>query len=138
MYKKLSEPRILFFIVLFGTTFVTSVSIINERVFASPMLSVEADCEVAQTDIPGEFNASGFKANTSVAIDANKNNNSLGMYPTEPVTILNTKNTDSIGSVNGSFILNSGVGPGEYSEYFLHVIQIDNPRNFAKVSLNIC
>ncbi len=138
MYKKLFEPRIFFIIILIGTTFITSISIFDERVFAEPMLFVKADCRVAQTDIPGEFNASGFEANTSVTIDANKNNNSLGMYPTEPVTVFNTKDTDSMGNVNGSFVLNSRIGPREYSEYFLHVIQIDNPRNFAKTSLNIC
>ncbi len=139
MRKKLTGPRILFFMVFFVVTVIGTATNINERVFAgNPMLSVKADvCMTRNPVIHGDFYGSGFHQNVSVTIQTNKNNVSYE-YSGEPVTVLNTIDTDSVGNVTGSFFLDTSVGPREYREYFLHATETDDPRFFATASLDVC
>lgn len=105
---------------------------------SKPMIFVNAFCQAAQTDIPGDFTATGFTPNSDVIVETNQNN-STGKLSTEPVTVLLSKSTDSVGNLTGTFVLNTNIQqPVSYSDYFLHIYSVNNPQESASASLNLC
>ena len=113
-------------------------SAVDQATNSKPMIFVRAFCMVASTIIPGELTGTGFTPNTNVIVEANKNNLTIGP-PTEPVTMLFIKSTDSGGNVTGEFNLNTQIQqPNTYKDYFLHVYSLDNPDEEASASLDLC
>ena len=105
---------------------------------SKPMVFVKAFCQAAQTDVPGEFTAAGFTPNSDILVEANQNN-STGKLSSEPVTVLLSKSTDSVGNVTGEFVLNTHIQqPTSYRDYFLHIYSVNNPQESASASLNLC
>jgi hypothetical protein len=105
---------------------------------SKPMIFVKAFCQAAQTDVPGEFIAAGFTPNSDILVEANQNN-STGKLSSEPVTVLLSKSTDSVGNVTGEFVLNTHIQqPTSYRDYFLHIYSVNNPQESASASLNLC
>src|SRR5215213_4483212 len=125
-------------VIIFSTLFILDILINDNNIFANstqsnknqtnveastldnntnskPRIFVEANCVVASPIIPGEFTGTGFTPNTTVIVEANKNNLTLGP-PTEPVTILLKKSTDQGGNITGEFNLNTQIQqPNSYS-----------------------
>lgn len=105
---------------------------------SKPMIFVNAFCQAAQIDIPGDFTATAFTPNSDVIIETNQNN-STGKLSTEPVTVLLSKSTDSVGNITGEFVLNTNIQqPTSYRDYFLHIYSVNNPQESASASLNLC
>jgi hypothetical protein len=114
----------------------------NQTAQEEPNISVDALCQIAQLDIPGEFNASGFTPNIHVGIIIDKNS-SISTSSIEPVSMSHNDYTDGLGKINGTFIIHSNID--NYREYFLHIFNDDDKDNLpdsqvdrASVSLNLC
>ena len=105
---------------------------------SKPTIFVNAFCQAAQPDIPGDFTATGFTPNSDVIVETNQNNSTEAL-PSEPVTVLLPKSTDSVGNVTGKFVLHTQIQqPTSYSGYFLHIYSVNNPQESASASLNLC
>ena len=102
-----------------------------------PAVLIRATCQVAQADIPGEFVGTGFMPNVTVTVKVDRNNNTEAA-PSEPVTLLLSKTTDSAGNVSGEFTLNTQLRDrSDYRNYFVHVYSTQNNQE-ATASLNVC
>jgi hypothetical protein len=155
--------------IIFSTLFVPAVLINDNNVYANlaesnenqttiessaaadntanskPMIFVEASCMVGSPIIPGDFTGTGFTPNTTVIVEANQNNSTIGQS-TEPVTILLSKATDQAGNITGKFNLNTQIQqPSSFEDYFLHIYSLDDLdeepvvlNEHAIASLDIC
>lgn len=114
-------------------------ALISDNVKTSPMISVKAMCQVASTEVPGEFNATGFTPDVPVIIKIDKNN-FTSTNPTEPFTIIFGKPTDSEGNLIGEFIWYTQVQEPETSDVnYIHISSAFDRTEVASAPLdNIC
>jgi hypothetical protein len=115
----------------------TFIPIVDKSDIVKPKLLITASCQAAQTDIPGEIIGTGFMPNITVIVKVDRNNNTEAT-PSEPVTLLLSKNTDPGGNVSADFTLNTQMKePSDYRNYFVHVYSAENNQE-ATASLNVC
>lgn len=105
-----------------------SIDMNNSTTSQRPTLTVDQNCAIASTIIPGSYNASGFPPNVHLGVVIRSENTTSTMVAevTSPFTGLHNDITDSHGSIQGEFNIDTTRGPDK--GYHLEIF-VDNDRD---------